>query len=102
MKDRDPYPKPGTAREAAKYLVRSAIERGQTPSELEAGGYGIYRPDYNAVVGQVFGANPRRSIEPDRIGVVGFRFPETGDVFSIGELWEEVSGEQNPKQAELF
>jgi len=36
----------------------------------------------NAVVGSVFGANPRRAIEPDQIGVIGYKFPETGDVFS--------------------
>jgi hypothetical protein len=43
MKDRDPYPKPPTAREAAKHLVRSAIEQGRMQEELIAGGYGIYR-----------------------------------------------------------
>jgi hypothetical protein len=102
MKDRDPYPKPPTAREAAKSLVRLAIARGQTPEEVMAGGYGIYCPDYNAVVGRVFGANPRREIAPDQIGVIGDGFPATGDVFSLRELWDEVAGEQVHAQATLF
>jgi hypothetical protein len=104
MKDRDPYPKPRTAREAARYLVRNAIAKAQTPEEFRAGGYGIYRPDYNAVVGRVFGANPSREIEPDQIGVIGFDPLHGGEVFAIAELWEEVRSEGDglPKQATLF
>lgn len=39
---------------------------------LRDGGHGLYRPDYNAVVGRLLGANPQRAIRPDEIGVIGF------------------------------
>ena len=96
------YPNPWTAREAAKDLVRSAIEKGQTPEEFQAGGYGISRPDDNAVVGKGFGANPRREIAPDQIGVTGFDPLHKGEGFPRRERWEEVSGEQTPQQVTLF
>ena len=104
MKDKDPYPKPATAREAALFLVRSAIARGQTPAELVAGGYGIYRPDYNAVAGRVFGANPRREIRPDEVGVIGFDARHEGVVFAIADLWAEVVAERDQiaRQERLF
>ena len=90
MNERDPYPKPASAREAAKALIRSAINRGLTPEQVSDGGYGLYRPDYNAGVGRLFGANPPRPIPPDAIGVIGFDPLHRGAVFPIGELWEEV------------
>jgi hypothetical protein len=106
VKDRDPYPKPATAREAALFLVRSALARGQTPAELIAGGYGLYRPDYNAVVGRVFGANPPREIGPDEVRVVGFDPRHEGVVFSVAELWvgAEAEAEARPvaRQERLF
>jgi hypothetical protein len=99
MKDKDPYPKPATAREAALSLVRSAIAVGRTPEELIAGGYGIYRPDYNAVVGRVFGANPRREIRPDEVGVLGFDARREGVVFAVADLWAEAEAEAERDQA---
>lgn len=102
MNDRDLYPKPATAREAATYLIRSAIATGQTPQELIEGQYGIYRPDDNAVVGRLFGANPRRQIEPGQIGVIGFDVFHRGDVFDVAELWPDVAGVEAPRQATLF
>ena len=104
MNERDPYPKPASAREAAKYLIRSAIDRGLTPEQLRDGGYGLYRPDYNAVVGRLCGANPPRQIRPDEIGVIGFDTRHHGAVFPIVALWEEVVADaaETPRQATLF
>jgi len=104
MKDRDPYPKPAAAKDAAVYLVRAAVEENRTLEELIAGRYGIYRPDYNAVVGRVFGARPPRTVRPDEIGVIGFDQRHEGVVFSAGELWEEAREGQKirARQARLF
>jgi hypothetical protein len=104
MKEADPYAKPATAREAALSLVRSAIARGQSPAELIAGRYGLYRPDYNAVVGRVFGANPRREIRPDEVGVIGFDARHEGVVFAMADLWAEAEAERDQavRQERLF
>ena len=104
MKDVDPYPKPATAREAALFLVRSAITRGQTPAELVAGRYGLYRPDYSAVVGRVFGANPRREIRRDEVGVMGFDARHEGVVFAMADLWAEAEADRDQavRQERLF
>jgi hypothetical protein len=90
----DPYAKPWVARDAAKNVVREAVSRGQTPSDMIDLMYGIFRPDYNAVVGKLIGAQPPRGIQSDEIGVTGFA-PE-GDVFPLAEVWQEVTGEAMP------
>ena len=53
MRERDPYLKPAAARDAALSLVRAAVVRGENLEALMTGGAGIYRPDYNAVVGRL-------------------------------------------------
>jgi hypothetical protein len=90
----DPYAKPWVARDAAKNLVKDAIARGQTPSDVIDHQYGLFRPDYNAVAGKLIGTEPKQDIAPDEIGVTGFA-PE-GDVFSLSEVWQQVTGEAMP------
>jgi hypothetical protein len=90
----DPYAKPWVARDAAKNVVKEAIARGQTPSDMIDQEYGIFRPNYSAVVGKLIGAEPTRAIAPDEIGVTGFA-PE-GEVFPLTEVWQEVTGEAMP------
>ena len=94
MKERKRDQKPETAKDAAMRLVQWALDQGLTPDELIAGHYGLYRPDYNVVVGQVFGANPRREIPPDEIGVIGFDPGHRGVVFSVAALWDEALAER--------
>ena len=99
MRDRlridDPYAKPWVARDAAKNVVRNAAERGYNPSEMIDQHYGIYRDDYTAVVGRLVGTQPPREIAPDEVGVTGFA-PE-GEIFPLGEVWQEVTGEAMPE-----
>ena len=90
----DPYAKPWVARDAAKNLVKEALSRGQTPSDMIDQQYGLFRPDYNAVVGQLTVADPQREIEPDHIGVSGFA--REGEVFPLAEIWQEVTGKDMP------
>ncbi len=90
----DPYAKPWVARDAAKNVVKDATARGQTPSDMIDDQYGIFRPDYAAVVGKLVGAQPPREIAPDEIGVTGFA-PE-GEIFPLAEVWQDVTGEAMP------
>src|SRR3954447_17897408 len=90
----DPYAKPWVAKDAAKNVVKEAIARGQTPSDMIDLEYGLFRPDYTAVVGKLVGAEPKRAIAPDAIGVTGFA-PE-GDIFPLAEVWQQVTGEEMP------
>jgi hypothetical protein len=90
----DPYAKPWVAKDAAKNVVKEAISRGQTPSDMIDLEYGLFRPDYNAVVGKLIGAEPKREIAHDEIGVTGFA-PE-GDIFPLADVWQEVTGEAMP------
>src|SRR5262249_21923727 len=90
----DPYAKPWVARDAAKYLVRDAVARGHDPAEMIDLEYGLFRPGYTAVVGKRVGAEPKRAIAPDAIGVTGFA-PE-GEVFPLAEVWRDVTGEEMP------
>ena len=90
----DPYAKPWVAKDAAKNLVKEAIARGQTPSDMIDLAYGLFRPDYTAVVGKLVGAEPKRDIAPDEIGVTGFA-PE-GEIFPLAEVWQQVTGEAMP------
>ena len=94
MNERARDQKPETAKDAAMRLVRWAIDQGLTPDELITDRYGLYRPDSNVVVGQVFGANPRQEIRPDEIGVIGFDPGHRGVVFSVAALWDEALAEQ--------
>src|SRR5262245_32056476 len=90
----DPYAKPWVARDAAKNVVKDAISRGQTPSDMIDLECGVFRPDYTAVVGRLVGAQPPREIQPNEIGVTGFALE--GEVFSLAEVWQDVTGEAMP------
>ncbi|HEY7037088.1 MAG TPA: hypothetical protein VH482_37555 [Thermomicrobiales bacterium] len=90
----DAYAKPWVARDAAKNIVKEAITRRQTPADMIDREYGIFRPDYAAVVGKLIGVEPKRAIAPDEIGVTGFA-PQ-GDVFPLAEVWQQVTGEEMP------
>ena len=90
----DPYAKPWVARDAAKNAAREATARGQTPSDMIDRQYGLFRPDYSAVVGKLVGAQPPREIARDEIGVTGFA--AEGEIFPLSEIWQEVTGEAMP------
>jgi hypothetical protein len=91
----DPYAKPWVARDAAKNVVKDATARGQTPSDMIDQQYGLFRPDYAAVVGKLVGAQPPREIAPDEIGVTGFA--REGVIFPLAEIWQEVTGAPMPE-----
>ena len=90
----DPFAKPWVAKDAAKNVIRNAAEQGYTPSEMIDHHIGIHRQDDHAVVGKLIGAGPEREIARDEIGVTGFA-PE-GEVFPLGEVWQEVTGQEMP------
>jgi hypothetical protein len=94
----DPYTKPWVARDAAKNVVKEAVFRGQTPADMIDQEYGIFRPDYAAVVGRFAAVTwhqaPVREIARDEIGVTGFA-PE-GEIFPLSEIWQEVTGKAMP------
>jgi hypothetical protein len=94
----DAYTKPWVAEDAAKNVVKQGIAAGRTPSEMIDRQEAIFRDNYAAVVGRFgvanFYARPEREIAPDEIGVTGFA-PE-GDIFPLGEVWQQVTGEAMP------
>ena len=90
----NPYAKPWVAEDAAKNVVRKAVDQHLSPQEVSLGDADVIEPDYAATVGRITRDFRSQPIGPDEIGVTGFA-PE-GQIFPLPEVWQQVTGREFP------